>query len=129
LRVLARDAGPTDEEELPMSCKNTDSLANFRLDAPCRARCVVVSLALLLNACANDRPAGDAPPSPAIPPDAIPVAPELFMRPMGTDADDCPVFQPWSPSLAVVQALHWQTAAGDFTLDREAAACAADEEP
>lgn len=68
-----------------------------------------------------------APASPDIPPDAIPVGPELYMRPMGTDERGCPVFQPWSPTLAVVQALHWRTAAGDFTLDREAAACPADD--
>lgn len=89
-----------------------------------RSRSSGAGLALLLAACASEPPAATR-----IPPDAIPVSPELYMLPMGTDADGCPVFQPWSPILAVVQALHWQTAEGDFTLDREAAACAVGEAP
>lgn len=107
-----------------MSCKVTTSSTNFGLEAALRNRGSVMALALFLAACASEPPA-----STAIPPDAIPVSPELYMLPMGTDADGCPVFQPWSPTLAVVQALHWRTAEGNFTLDRSAAACPADAEP
>lgn len=95
-----------------------------------------MGLALAVVACAGDPPSSvgptssdPAPASPDILPDAIRVGPELYMRPMGTDERGCPVFQPWSPTLAVVQALHWRTAEGDFTLDRSAAACPADDAP
>jgi hypothetical protein len=54
---------------------------------------------------------------------AIPVTADLYMLPMGVDDSGCPVFQPWSPTLMVVQALHWRTAEGAFTLDRESADC------
>jgi hypothetical protein len=64
---------------------------------------------------------GTAPP--AIPPDAIAVTDELYMLPMGTDSAGCAVFQPWSPTMAVVQALHWRKADGSFTLDRALADC------
>jgi hypothetical protein len=46
------------------------------------------------------------------------------MLPMGEDATGCRMYQPWSPTLSVVQALHWRTADGGFTLDREKADCA-----
>ena len=123
MRALAVDAGPTGEEQLPMSCKKTSSLENNRLKTWCGVAGIGLGLALLLANCASEPPA-----PPPIPPEAISVSPDLYMLPMGTDADGCPVFQPWSPTLAVVQALHWQTAAGDFTLDRSAAACPADAE-
>lgn len=64
-----------------------------------------------------------------VPEDAIQVAPELYMLPMGTDEEGCATFQPWSPTLSVVQALHWRTAAGDYTLDRNAADCPVVPEP
>lgn len=66
-------------------------------------------------------PTAEAPPSP--PAGAIPVSPDLYMLPMGTDSDGCALFQPWSPTMAVVQALHWRTADGRFTLDRSRADC------
>ena len=107
-----------------MGCKKTTSLTNFGLEAALRSRSSRAGLALFLAACASEPPAATP-----IPPDAIPVSSELYMRPMGTDGDGCPVFQPWSPTLAVVQALHWQTAEGDFTLDRSIAACASGKAP
>jgi hypothetical protein len=78
---------------------------------------------LLLNACAMAEPPETAAEAPPVPEGAIPVAPELYMLPMGEDETGCPVFQPWSPTLMVVQALHWRTADGSFTLDRAAADC------
>lgn len=85
---------------------------------------LVVSALLSLNACAM----AEAPETPAdanvpVPEAAIQVGPELYMIPMGTDERGCPVFQPWSPTLMVVQALHWRAADGSFTLDRDAADC------
>ena len=60
---------------------------------------------------------------PLVPVGAIQVSPELYMVPAGADAVGCPMFQPWSPTLMVVQALHWRSADGTFTLDRNAADC------
>ena len=82
-----------------------------------------------LNACAMAAPEGinritTLRPTP-VPADAIAVSPDLYMRPMGVDDDGCPVFQPWSPTLMVVQALHWRAADGAFTLDRDEADCPA----
>ena len=54
---------------------------------------------------------------------AVQVSPELYMVPAGADDVGCPMFQPWSPTLMVVQALHWRSADGGFTLDRNAADC------
>ena len=114
-----------------MSCKTTSSASVLRRTAYRHGRGLAAAVALTLNACAIDgTPSAptetltEAPAeTPVVPPDAIPVAPELYMRPMGTDDDGCPVFQPWSPTLAVIQALHWRTPEGDFTLDRAAADC------
>jgi hypothetical protein len=109
-----------------MNCKTTFSPETSRRAIGCRAHAVGLALALALNACATVEPAADSGETPEIPPAAIPVAPELYMLPMGTDETGCAVFQPWSPTLAVVQALHWRTAEGSFTLDRGAADCAGD---
>ena len=90
-------------------------------------RCLAASL-LLLNACAMaDTPETSANRAP-VPEGAIPVSADLYMLPMGIDETGCPVFQPWSPTLMVVQALHWRTAEGTFTLDRDAADCPAPED-
>ncbi len=85
---------------------------------------LVVAVLLSLNGCAM----AEAPETPAdagapVPEAAIPVGRDLYMIPMGTDEGGCPVFQPWSPTLMVVQALHWRAADGSFTLDRDAADC------
>jgi hypothetical protein len=101
-----------------MCCKTTSSPEIRRRTGYC-----LLAGALALGACAPvETPPGDAA-TPAIPEDAIAVAPELYMLPMGTDETGCPAFQPWSPTMSVIQALHWRTATGDFTLDRGAAAC------
>lgn len=80
-------------------------------------------MAVTLGACAGNTNGSDDMGESAIPPGAIQVSAELYMLPMGTDEGGCAVFQPWSPTLMVVQALHWRTAEGEFTLDREKADC------
>lgn len=125
-------------------------MIRFRTQRRVAAAATSLALALLLGACAAEVPAPSASPepppadptlteptptepraadTPAPPPGAIRVAPELYMQPMGTDERGCAVFQPWSPTMAVVQALHWRTADGTFTLDRNEAACADIDEP
>ncbi|HRY26613.1 MAG TPA: hypothetical protein P5558_19755 [Geminicoccaceae bacterium] len=80
-----------------------------------------LALITAFGACA---PAAEGPPVPAPAPDnAVQVSPELYMVPAGEDDVGCPMFQPWSPTLMVVQALHWRSADGSFTLDRNAADC------
>lgn len=110
-----------------MNCKATISPA---LSPHCRGRvlrsCALLA-ALTLGACASQVPPADQPATPNTPADAIALAPDLYMLPMGEDESGCAVFQPWSPSMAVIQALHWRTPTGDFTLDRDAADCAADQ--
>lgn len=86
------------------------------------ARLGVVA-SLLLTACATAERPGRPADAAVVPEAAIAVGPDLYMVPMGADSSGCPVFQPWSPTLMVVQALHWRTKNGDFTLDREAADC------
>lgn len=91
-----------------------------------RRRCAGYFLAatmLFLNACAMNEPSKTAKNGAPVPEGAIPVSADLYMLPMGTDEAGCPVFQPWSPTLMVVQALHWRTPEGTFTLDRDAADC------
>ena len=101
-----------------MSCKTTTSSIILPRAVGSVTRHVGLALLLFSGACALvERPL-------EVPPDAILVAPELYMLPMGEDATGCPMFQPWSPTLSVVQALHWRTADGDFTLDRARADCA-----
>lgn len=102
--------------------------------ARCRPwpRCAVYCLAfglLLLNGCAMAETGGDGSAPAAVPEGAIPVGPDLYMLPMGSDDTGCPMFQPWSPTLIVVQALHWRAADGSFTLDRDAADCPPPEAP
>lgn len=79
-----------------------------------------VALVMGLGACT---PAAESPLEPLVPAGAVPVSPQLYMVPAGTDEAGCPMFQPWSPTLMVVQALHWRSADGSFTLDRNAADC------
>jgi hypothetical protein len=89
----------------------------------------VAAAVLLLNGCAMAETAGKDTERAAVPAGAIPVGPELYMVPKGDDETGCPMFQPWSPTLMVVQALHWRAPDGSFTLDRDAADCPPREEP
>jgi hypothetical protein len=112
-----------------MTCKTTFSLEIPARAIGCRAHAFGLVLALAFTACATAEPPAERAETPEIPADAIAVAPELYMLPMGTDQTGCAVFQPWSPTLSVVQALHWRTPAGGFTLDRGAADCAVEGAP
>jgi hypothetical protein len=101
-----------------MSCKTTTSSTFFARAVGGSTRHVGLALLLFAGACAlAEKPL-------EVPPGAIPVSPDLYMLPMGEDATGCPMFQAWSPTLSVIQALHWRTAEGGFTLDRDAADCA-----
>ena len=89
---------------------------------PARVRALLaLALAANLAACGSEAESPLEPP--LVPVGAIEVTPELYMVPAGADASGCPMFQPWSPTLMVVQALHWRSADGSFTLDRTAADC------
>ncbi len=88
----------------------------YRRHGPALAAVLLLSGACAMAEAPDDAPAG-------VPEGAIPAGPDLYMLPMGTDEAGCPVFQPWSPTLMVVQALHWRAADGSFTLDRDAADC------
>ena len=123
MKTLGLNPGPTDEKQSSMSCKTTPSWSiPARITRRWAGVCGLTA-ALALNACAIVEPPSAPGETAAVPADAIAVTPELYMLPMGTDASGCAVFQPWSPTLAVVQALHWRTPAGDFTLDRDEADC------
>ena len=80
-----------------------------------------LALVIGLGACAATEESQLEPP--LVPVGAIQVSAELYMVPAGADAVGCPMFQPWSPTLMVVQALHWRSADGTFTLDRNVADC------
>ncbi len=82
---------------------------------------LAVALAANIGACGPEAESPLEPP--LVPVGAIEVTPELYMVPAGADASGCPMFQPWSPTLLVVQALHWRSADGSFTLDRTTADC------
>lgn len=80
-----------------------------------------LALIIAFGACT---PAAEQPAEPARPPEgAVQVSSDLYMVPAGADDVGCPMFQPWSPTLMVVQALHWRSADGSFSLDRNAADC------
>jgi len=114
------------------NCNSSGFFGSIEFNLP--AACLVALAALSLAGCgALPNAASDESRPPAVdrsgaasggvPPAAIAVTPELYMLPMGTDGAGCAVFQPWSPTMAVVQALHWRKADGSFTLDRAEADC------
>ena len=47
------------------------------------------------------------------------------MVPIGTDADGCERFTPWSASAPVKTAIYYQKADGNFMLNKEEAGCVA----
>lgn len=81
------------------------------IDRPVLTSLVIVIA--LLSSCTRSLPEG-----------AVRLGPELVMVPRGTDEDGCRLYQPTSRTMSVIQALHYRTADGGFTLDRSEAACA-----
>ena len=59
-----------------------------------------------------------------VPDNAIAVGDDVFMVPLGKDADGCAMFRTFSPTKAVTQAIQYQRADGTFTVDKNAANCA-----
>jgi len=55
--------------------------------------------------------------------EVIRVGPELEMVRIGEDETGCPMYQPRSDTLMVIQAIHYRRADGTFTLDRSEADC------
>ncbi len=106
-----------------MSCNTYANLRRALGALWLRSACMGLLSAAVLTGCPTAGPERPEAVGDAVPEGAIPVTPDLYMLPMGVDDDGCPIFQPWSPTLMVVQALHWRTADGAFTLDRESAAC------
>ena len=62
-------------------------------------------------------------PLPPIPAGAIEVGPDLYMVPLGKDADGCTMFRAFSQKLFVVQAIYYRDAQGRFVNAKNAAAC------
>lgn len=126
MRALAASVGYEHEKGHLMSCNcNSSGFFVARAKPLGRAR-LAIMVALLFAGCGPmGLGAADAvaPSSAAVAPDAIALTADLYMLPMGADDAGCPTFQPWSPTMAVVQALHWRRADGGFTLDRSEADC------
>jgi hypothetical protein len=62
-----------------------------------------------------------------LPDGAIPIGSELYMLPIGRDEDGCMMYQLHAPRGMVIQAIHYRTAAGSFTLDKQDADCRLEE--
>lgn len=56
---------------------------------------------------------------------AIKVGADMYMVPIGADADGCPQFRAYSPTRLTAQAIYYRTAAGAFVIDRNQADCSA----
>jgi hypothetical protein len=59
-----------------------------------------------------------------VPPGAIRIDDQLYQVPIGADDDGCPRYRLYSPTKLVPQAIYYRDPAGDFTPDRQEAACA-----
>ncbi len=59
-----------------------------------------------------------------LPPGTVQVSDSLFMIPLeGVDDDGCRGYRAYSPDGLVVQALHYRTSTGGFTMNKLDAAC------
>lgn len=85
--------------------------------------------ALVLAACSDAEVAGDKGAAPAdaapagVPASAIAVGDDVYMVPLGPDAEGCAMFRVFSPTKAVVQAIHYRTADGAFVMNKQDAQC------
>ena len=86
---------------------------------------ILVNAAVLLAACAAD----GEPVLPTVSAGAIKVADDLYMVPLGPDAEGCDRYRPFARRAAVIQALHYRARDGRFVPDRLQANCPAPAEP
>ena len=94
--------------------------------ASARLRVVAVALALAIGACgqqAGDERRGKKVVIQTPPPGAIGVDEDLYMVEIGVDDGGCRMFSAWSNTRAVVAAVHYRDAEGNFTLSRSKAKC------
>lgn len=87
-----------------------------------RASVIAISTSLLIAGCGQNI---ETERTAAVPAGAIQVEDQLFMVPIGTDEAGCATYQAYSPSMAVVQVIHYRRQNGSFTHDREQAGCPA----
>ena len=73
----------------------------------------------------SDTDKSGAPPATAagVPEGAIAVGDDVYMVPIAEDDTGCMMYRMFSPTKAVVQAIHYRTADDRFVMDKERAAC------
>ncbi len=90
------------------------------------------ALAATLVACGNESMSGEtgrkngaAPAKSAteVPEGAIAVGDDIYMVPIAKDDAGCMMYRMFSPTKAVVQAIHYRTADDRFVMDQDEAAC------
>ena len=81
-----------------------------------RAAVLAAGVIAVLGACADG--GGNAPP-----PDAIRVADDHYMVPIGADGGGCEQYTPWSARGRVTTAIYYRKADGSFTLYRSEVEC------
>ena len=86
-----------------------------------------IALTLALGACtaAYEQPAEETGMAQEVPAGAIQLGEDYYMVPVGTDAEGCAQFAPWSGSNPVTAAIYYRKADGDFTLHKEQTDCVA----
>lgn len=97
--------------------------------SPCRTMLVSVAALLGLGAC--QQPLGEAADAaPLGPPDGTASKGGTAMSFIGIDGDGCEMFQPVAKEgQAVVQALHYRTRTGGFSMNKDEASCAVEMQP
>ena len=92
-----------------------------------------VCLSLFLSSCLFSRPderlVGETVFNPGtLSPGTVQVSDSLYMIPLdGMDEDGCKGYRAYSPDGLVVQALHYRTSSGGFTMNKLDAACYEDQ--
>ena len=90
------------------------------------------ALAVAVAGCGNETALGEATDKSAAPtvaadarlPDgAIAIGDDVYMVPIGEDAQGCAMYRVFSPTKAVVQAIHYRTADDRFVMNKGEAAC------
>lgn len=82
-----------------------------------------VEMAMQATAAGKDSKAPPAKNAAQVPADAIAVGDDVYMVPIGADAEGCTMYRVFSPTKATVQAIHYRTAEGRFVMDKAQAAC------